>query len=164
MRAIVKLALASSLALVITHTGANGQSSDQAKAQDRVLNEIIELRADVMEYLLDAQDRKIQALKLALEEVQHKQRRLQDEERQRLQQITDVEQQLASPQLDRPERPQIEVLGVQLATESAEKLRTEQAKMGEREAEIIQGLDREIQRGRKLQEKARQLQAVLGRQ
>jgi hypothetical protein len=161
---MVKSVAALSLVLIVLQTQAKGQSSDQIDLQKRVLNEIVDLRADLMEHLLDAQDRKVKELAFELEQVRQGQKRLQEEERQRIQQITEVNQQLASPQLDPPARPQIEALGVQLITERAEKLRIEQAGLSQRESEVIQQLDRETQRGRKLQERARQLRAALGRQ
>jgi phage shock protein A len=164
MRTMVNSPLAVCLVLVVSHMRANGQSNDPADLQRHVLNAIVELRADLMEYLLDAQDRKVQDLRLELEQVRQGQKRLQDEDRQRVQQIADLEQQVASPELEPPARPQIEALRVQLMTESAEKLRSEHAGLTQREAELVRRLDGETQRARKLHERARQLLAVAGRQ
>jgi hypothetical protein len=87
MRGRVKSALC--LVLLLSHTRAQGQSSDPADWPRRVLNEMAELRADLMEYLLDAQGRRAKELTRELEEVRQNQKRLQEEEAQRRQQMTE---------------------------------------------------------------------------
>jgi hypothetical protein len=155
--------VAAGLALIISSAPAYGQNGDQIDLQKYVSSQIVELRADLLEFLLDAQESKIRELTLELEKTRQEQKQLQEGERQRVQQISEVQQQLANPDLDQPARPQIEALGVQLMTEDAEKVRTGQAALAQREAGLVQRLDREAQRGRKLQERARQLQTALGR-
>jgi hypothetical protein len=49
-------------------------------------------------------------------------------------------------------------------TDGAEYLRAEQAELAQQETRLIQELNRETQRGLKLQERARLLQATLGRE
>jgi hypothetical protein len=67
MSGIGKSAVVLCLSAVMAHVCANAQSNDQADWQRRMLTEIIDLRADLTEYLVDAQQNRIVALKHELE-------------------------------------------------------------------------------------------------
>ena len=147
--------------LQISHVRAG---DDKMDCQSQMLNQIVELRAELSEYLAEVQQGKVVGLTRELEQLRQQQKRLQDQELQQVQQIAQTEQQLASPLLEAPARPQIEELRAQLIGAIAEKLRSEQSGLMQREAEIAQRLEREAQRGRTLQERALKLQKALGDQ
>ena len=156
MRTVLKYASILSLSAVFWCTPVRAQTD----AQKETLNQIIALRADFLEYLADIQKSHIEELSLELSRVQRRLRELEDEERQRSEQVMQVEQQLATPELEERARPQIEALKTQLITEGAERLRSEQAAMARRQAELNLQIEREQQRRQSLSDKARQLSAL----
>ena len=149
------------LAALILQIRVHGQNEGQTSWQRYMLNQIVELRTEFSEYLAEGQEIKIRELNRDLEEVRREQSRCRAEEEQRVQQIAQVEQQLSSPELEQPARPQIEAAKNHLMNERAEKLRIDHAALVQREAEITQRLDREGERGRRLGEKVRQLRRAL---
>ena len=157
MRTVLKSAAALSLAVVLWRTPAQAQTDCQKEA----LNQVLALRADLLEYLGDVQKGRVHELSQELTRAQRRLKELEVEERQRNDQVTEVDQQLATPELELRARPQIEALKTQLMNEGAEQLRTEQAAMTKWQAELHLQMEREEQRGRMLQEKTRQIQSAL---
>jgi hypothetical protein len=148
------LCLAAMLAL-----GAEGQGSPP-EWQTRLLAEVIELRADLAEYLADAQQNRIAALTHELEQAGRDQQQMREAERQQAEQITQLERLLASPETDSQARSQIEAMRAQLIGDGAAKLRSDQAALAERSADLARRLERERQRQRLLEQRTQQVRAA----
>lgn len=164
MKLIGMLMVTVTLLLLGSTIRVNGQTDVRADWQGHMLAEIAELRVDLMDYLMEWQQSMVLALTRELETVRQEQNRINEEDRQRGQQIAQVEQQLASPELEPPARLQGEAIRAQLMGEAAEKLRSEYTALTQREGEITQRLQRETERGQRLQQKAQQLRSSGARQ
>jgi hypothetical protein len=92
----------------------NAQSNGPAEWHRSILNEIISLRSDLLEFLMEGQRKEILNLNRQLDEVRRQQKQVQEAERQRGDQISQIEQQLLSPELEPEARPQIEATKGQL--------------------------------------------------
>jgi hypothetical protein len=149
--------------VLISCIRADAQSDCQTDWQRHMLNEISRLRANLIEYLAEEQQSKLLVLTRELHDIHQDQKRLQDQERQQAQQIVELQQQLASPELEAEARPDIEAVKTHVMGEGAEKLRTEQAALRQREIDVRQRLEHAAQRSRSLQQQARQLQTALSR-
>lgn len=146
----------------ISHIRADGQSSAQADCQTQLFNQIIGLRADLTEYLIEQQEIRIAALTRELEGVRKQTGQLTDDDRQHAENIAEIDQQLSTRELEPEARPQIEALKAQLMSEGFQKLRTDRAELAQHDTALTQQLQRESARRQKLQDRARQLQLALG--
>jgi hypothetical protein len=158
MKRIEKLALALCFGAMLA-LGAEGERS-APEWQTRLLAEIIQLRADVAEYLVEANQNSIAALTHELEQAGRDQKQMQGIERQQAEQMTQLERLLASPETDPQARPQIEAMRTQLIGDEATKLRADQATVAQRVADISRRLERERQRGQLLEQRAQQVRAA----
>ena len=123
MKRIEKLAVALCLGATLA-LGAEG-GGNAPEWQTRLLAEIIQLRAEVAEYLVDADQNSIAALTHELEQAGRDQKQMQDLERQQAEQMTQLERLLASPETDPQARPQIEGMRAQLIADRTAKLRAD---------------------------------------
>jgi hypothetical protein len=158
MKRIEKLTVALCLGAMLA-SGAEGESN-APEWQTRLLTEIIQLRADVAEYLVEANQTSIAALTHELEQAGRDQKQMQDVERQQAEQLTQLERLLASPETDPQARPQIDAMRTQLIGDGAAKLRADQAIAAQRVADITRRLERERQRGQLLEQRAQQVRAA----
>ena len=128
-----------------------------------LLNEVLELRTDILQFLVQAQQSTVRSLKRELEQLHQQQRRVQEAEESRSQQVAQVEEQLSSPDLESESRPQVEAVKQELIVDGAEKLKAEQSSLRQREADLAARLESEVQRAQALQQRAAQVQKALGR-
>ena len=149
------------LVLLASTVHVDGQSDVWENWQGRMLTEIVELRADLIDYLMEWQQNKITSLTHELETVRREENKIAEEDRQRSQQIGQVELELASPELEAQARPQIEALHAQLIGDAAEGLQAEYAALMRRDIEIARQLRRETERGQMLSQKAQKVRADL---
>ena len=158
MRAVATMiAMAGCLALV-SQAPAGGQSAGE-DWQTRMLSEITRMRAEFAEYFIEAQQVNIVLLERELHDVRERKKLLQDSERQRREQIAEVEHQLASAELEVEARPQLEAVRAHLIGPEADRLRNVETTLGQREAEIAALLGRERQRAQTLRERMLALSA-----
>ena len=137
------------------------QAENGEEWHKHILKHVISLRAEFAEHVSESQQTRLLALERELEEMLRQQKGLQEEEDKRVQQILQIEDQLTSPQLEHPARPQIHALKEQLMNEAAGKLRSEQAALAQRQAQLRQQLRVEQERRQKLQALVRTLHALL---
>jgi hypothetical protein len=151
------------LAVLFFHGQAVAQGEQEEAWRRQILTHLISLRAEFAEYFMEWHQSRVRELNRELEEVLQQQQRLQTLESQRVQHLADVEQQLATAQLEPPARPQIEALKHQLMTEAAGKLQSERAALLERQVTLRQRSQTEQERSNKLQRLLSALHAISNR-
>jgi hypothetical protein len=125
--------------------------------------EIRKLRVDLHKLQLDAQEGKIAQLGRELEQAQSDQRQLQEQEQAFNQEIADLDKRASQPT---PAEGQVgaEAAKAGLLRNELERLRTEQQKIAQREAELAKLLGREQQRWQELIERGKQLKVEASEQ
>ena len=157
MRAVATMiAMAGCLALV-WQAPAEAQGAEEAGWQKRLFGEIVQMRAELAEYLLEARQSNISSLERELREVREQQKALQENEHQQHEHIAQIDRQLASAELELEARPQLEAARAQLSGPEVERLRNVQTTLAQRETDIIGLLERERLRAQALRERARLL-------
>jgi hypothetical protein len=140
--------------------GANA-TEDHSPAESQLLKAVLQLRADVLELLLEARQANVRGLQRELEQLHVQQRRVRQAEEERVQQATQVEQQLSSPDLESGMRVEVEAVKRQLTGDSADKLRAEESAMQQHEADLLSQIENELQNVKALQQRAAQVQKAL---
>jgi DNA gyrase/topoisomerase IV subunit A len=143
---------------------ASGPLDGQTDWQKYMLNQVMELRSDVMDHLVECHQNNLAGLTRELREVQQAEERLREQERLHTQQVAQLQQQLTSPDLDQDAKPQLETMLGQLSGSAAERLRSEHASLADRNAELTRLIAGETERSQKLQQRGKQLQAALNAQ
>lgn len=130
-----------------------------APEYQKLVAELRQVKADVLQLLLDSQTDKVKALQGELGQIQQQQLKLQQAEQIRRQQLVSIEEQLADPELEKDARPQVESVREQLIGNDAESLRSELSAAQERETDLMRRLRIEFQRlqmmNRKFEESGR---------
>jgi hypothetical protein len=160
-----RLLIISAMAIValMQNTGGRAQSTTTVESQQTLLTEVLQLRADILQFLLTTQQSAIQKLKNDLDQLQRQKRRIEEANATRDQQLLDIERQLSSSDLEPETRPQVEAIRQQLIGDAVEKSRSEQSFLREREADLTAKIAIEMQHQQALQRRAEQVQKALTR-
>jgi hypothetical protein len=149
--------------LILQGVNANAQNSPVDEHQKILLTEVLQLRADLLQFLISTQQSTVQALKHDMDRLKLQERRLEESETGRNQQLAAIEKQLASVDLEASARPQIEAIRQQLYGEAAEKLRLDRLALHQRQADLKTQIDTELQRLQTLKWQAEKVQNALSR-
>ncbi len=135
---------------------AAGSGEELALVKELIV-EFRNLRVEMIEHLMDAQNSTISMFQRDLDQVRQEHKRLQRQEIQQREQVTQLDEQLSNPELEAESRPQLAALRDELVSASAANVRAELLKVQERERELNECLQREVHRRQKLREKFQQL-------
>jgi hypothetical protein len=108
------------------------RGSDSARHK-QLLIEILSLRVEVTEYLLQAQRANAVVMERELADIREQQNRLVSEERQHKEQIAELTQQLSSTDLEAEARLQIEAITSEMSGPALETLRSQQTALRQKE-------------------------------
>ncbi len=124
--------------------------------------EVRKLRLDLLEQRLENQELKIAQLKRELEQVRVEQQEVQEKEQGLRQGIADLEKQLTESTLSATDREQLEAAKAGLVGNTLPRVRTEQQRIAEREAEVRERLERAEQEWQVLLDRAKAIPAEAG--
>ncbi|HZT32136.1 MAG TPA: hypothetical protein VFA33_19765 [Bryobacteraceae bacterium] len=114
------------------------------------------LRAEVLEARLAGQRGLVSRLKTEVEQVSAQQRRLEDQESSRRQELQEIEEHMQKTDLSPEQRSQAEDVRFELAGPRLQEIETERVALRSQEEEIRRGLDREQKRLSELERRASQ--------
>jgi DNA gyrase/topoisomerase IV subunit A len=157
------LASATMVALLTQASGVKAQNAAVTEPQKELLNAVLEMRADFLQFLMQAEQSSIRALKSELDLLQQKEHRLKEADEGRSRQVMEIEQQLSSPDLESETRPQVEAVKQQLLGEAADNLRSEETVLQKRQADLTARLENELRQFQVSRQRAEQVQKALGR-
>jgi hypothetical protein len=138
----------------------NSQSQENASTA-KLMHQILELRADLLQLLITEQQNSLRILQRDLEQARRQQQNVNAAEQSRSEQVVQLEQQLASPDLENEVRPEVEAIKKQLSSEGAEKLQTDASSARQREADLNAQLEAGVRQLRILQQRVEQVQKAL---
>jgi hypothetical protein len=157
----LKFGLLTLVAGLILHDCAKAQSSPTPDCEKWLLKEVLELRSELLRFLIKAQQQDVQAIEVELAHLNEEERQSQQAEEQRAQQVAQIEEQLAGPYLEAETRPEVEAVKQNLSGEAAEKLQTEQSKLQQRKAALSARLADEQAQLHLTEQQAAQVQRAL---
>lgn len=157
----LKFALLTLVAWLVLHDCAKAQSSPMPDCEKSLLKEVLELRSELLRFLIKAQQQDVQAIEVELAHLNEEERQSQQAEEQRLQQVAQIEEQLAGPYLEAETRSEVEAVKQNLSGEAAEKLQTERSKLQQRKAGLSARLADEQAELHLTEQQAAQVQRAL---
>jgi hypothetical protein len=118
------LASAALVALLMHGTSIRAQNVTTSTPLQELLNAVLEMRANLLQFIMQAEQNNVRLLKAELDTMQQKERRLRGADENPSQQLVQIEQQLSSTDLESESRPQVEAVRQQLLGEGADNLRS----------------------------------------
>jgi hypothetical protein len=140
---------------------ADGQHGAHTGCETETAKELLKLRADLTDFLIEQQEIRIAGTIRDVEAVRMQLSQLTQEEREHAQDVLQLEQQLTAVDLEPEARPQMQSLKIQLATDGVQTLRTKRAALIQSDAQLAEKLKRETGHRQHLLERARQLQLAI---
>lgn len=150
-------------ALLMRGSAMNAQNATTSTPQPELLNVVLEMRADLLQFMMQASQNNIRLLKTELDALQQKERRVREADESRNQQLAQLDQQLSATDLESESRPQVEAVKQQLLGEGADSLRSEESTVQKRQADLTARLESELRQFQVLRQRAEQVQKALGR-